>query len=487
MIPNLNRLRGVFVNISIALILVVGVSCISKKEKQESEKKSPNFILIFTDDQGYADLSCFGGEHVFTPNIDKMAEEGARLTSFYVAAPVCTPSRAALMTGCYPRRVSMEPPSSLNVGPSGRPFAVCLAADGNGLNPDEVTIAEIAQSVGYRTGMFGKWHLGDQPKFLPTQQGFEEYFGLPYSHDISPKHARQKYFKFPPLPLLEMDEVVELDPDTDYLTRRVTDRAVKFIKDHKDEKFFLYIPHPIPHRPLAASAEIKEEYAQLLESGVEALPGPYSTAVYEIDWSVGRILETLKEQGIDENTIVLFTSDNGSIKREGSSRILRGYKGQTLEGGMRMPTVVRWPGNIEAGIEIDQLMTTMDLLPTFAKLIGAEMPEDRIIDGKDIMPVLLDGAESPHEYFFYSHFGVLEAVRWKEWKLRTIKGDEALYNLNVDITESDNLKDQYPEIVTKLKKAMQEFDAEVTKNARPVGHVDNPKALTLNGIEVNKN
>lgn len=402
------RLRNILVNISLMLLLSASISCTSKTDKKALDKKSPNFVIIFTDDQGYGDLSCFGGDHVYTPNIDKMAEEGAMLTNFYVAAPLCTPSRAALMTGCYPRRISMEPPSSLAVElpnvPPGKRFPVCLAADSNGLNPDEVTIAEIAQSVGYRTGIFGKWHLGDQPEFLPTRQGFEEYFGLPYSHDITPRHPRQKYFNFPPLPLLEMEEVIELDPDDNYLTRRITERAVKFIEDHKNENFFLYVPHPIPHGPLAASAEIKEEYAQLLDNGVQASPELYSTAIYEIDWSVGKILAALKEQGIDDNTIVLFTSDNGPAGRNGSALPLSGHKGQTLEGGMRMPTVIRWPAKIKAGTEIDKLLTTMDLLPTFANLIGAEIPNDRIIDGKDIMPVLLDGAESPHEYFFI-HIG----------------------------------------------------------------------------------
>lgn len=460
--------------------LFVLSSCATVKKTQDVK---PNFVIIFTDDQGYGDLSSFGGKHVYTPNIDKMAAEGAKLTSFYVAAPLCTPSRAALMTGSYPRRVSMEPPSSLtvdlpNLAP-GTKFPVCLAADGNGLNPDEITIAEIAQSVGYKTGMFGKWHLGDQPEFLPTRQGFEEFFGLPYSHDIAPIHPRQELFNFPPLPLLEGEEVIEMDPDSDYLTRRITDRAVNFIKDHKDENFFLYVAHPLPHGPLAASPEIKEEYAEVLASGNKASSKIYSTAIYEIDWSVKQILAELKEQGIDDNTIVIFTSDNGPANRKGTAKPLSGHKGQTLEGGMRVPTVIRWPGKIKAGVENDQLLTAMDLLPTLANLIGAKLPENRIIDGKDMMPVLLDGAESPHEYFFYSHWGVLEAVRWNDWKLRIVKGKETLYNLKTDIAEKNNLIDQYPEIVIQLKEAMKNFDAEVTKNARPVGHVENPKALTL--------
>ena len=262
-------------SIPVVFLIVTFFSCSQKSvQSEERAKEHPNLIVIFTDDQGYGDLSCFGGDHVYTPNIDQMAKEGARLTSFYVASPLCSPSRAALMTGCYPRRVGMEPASSLAIAlpniPSGKKFPVCLAGDGKGLNPDEITIAEVAQSAGYRTGMFGKWHLGDQPQFLPTRQGFEEFFGLPYSHDIMPKHPRQKYFQFPPLPLLEGEEVIELDPNPDYLTRRVTERAVKFIKDHKNENFFLYVAHPLPHGPLAASPEIKEEYAQVLASGKKA-------------------------------------------------------------------------------------------------------------------------------------------------------------------------------------------------------------------------
>ncbi|MEO9475985.1 MAG: sulfatase [Cyclobacteriaceae bacterium] len=447
-------------------------------------KERPNIVIIFTDDQGYADLGCFGGKHVYTPNIDQMAKEGARLTSFYVAAPLCTPSRAALMTGCYPRRVSMEPPSSLVVDlphvQDGKRFPVCLAADGHGLNPDEITIAEIAQSAEYKTGMFGKWHLGDQPEFLPTRQGFGEFFGLPYSHDITPKRKNQAYFNFPPLPLMEGEEVIELDPNADYLTRRITERAVKFIKDHKNENFFLYIPHPIPHGPVAASSEIKAAYHEALANGINASSAIYETAIHEIDWSVGQILATLKQQGIDENTIVLFTSDNGAGRgRKKSLKPLAGGKGTTLEGGMRMPTVIRWPTGIAAGSDSDELMTAMDLLPTFARLMGKEEPKDRIIDGKNILPVLTSGAPSPHEYFFYSHWGILEAVRWKDWKLRVVKGEEALYNLKTDISEKINLADQHPEIVAQLKVAMQKFDSEITANARPVGVVENPEPLTL--------
>ncbi|MGJ8639194.1 MAG: sulfatase family protein [Opitutaceae bacterium] len=441
----------------------------------------PNFIIIFTDDQGYADLSCFGSEQVYTPNIDQMAKEGARLTSFYVAAPLCTPSRAALMTGCYPARIDMDVPSSLEVKmkhiPAGRKFPVCLAGDGRGLNPDELTIAEVAQSAGYKTGMFGKWHLGDQPEFLPTRQGFEEYFGIPYSHDIHPKHPRQKFFKFPPLPLLEGETVIEMEPNASHLTRRITERAVDFIQRNKDENFFLYVAHPLPHGPLAASPQIKKAYAEQLKTNGAGKPGIFPTTIYEIDWSVGEILKALKEQGIDENTIVLFTSDNGPAK--GSAKPLSGKKGKTLEGGQRVPTVIRWPQGIPAGIENDKILTAMDVLPTFAKLSGATLPSDLVIDGKDIMPAIIGEAESPHEYFFYAHWGVLEGVRWNSWKLRVVDGKEALYNLDDDIGEKKNVAVDHPEIVQQLKRAMEGFETEMSASVRPAGSVENPVPLSM--------
>eukprot|EP00903_Cladosiphon_okamuranus_P004146 g4144.t1 len=416
-------------------------------------------------DQGYADLGCFGGKNVYTPNIDRMAQEGMRLTSFYVAAPLCTPSRAALMTGCYPKRIDMDIPSSLVVDAPGLPegvrFPVCLAADGRGLNPGEVTIAEIAQSAGYKTGMFGKWHLGDQPEFLPTRQGFGEFFGLPYSHDISPKHPRQKYFKFPALPLLEGEKVIELNPDSSTLTKRFTERGVDFIKRNKDKNFFLYLPHAMPHGPLAASQQARKAHAEALKNGAEGKKDLFASAIYEIDWSVGEILKTLKEEGIDDNTIVLFSSDNGPAK--GSAKPLSGKKGSTLEGGQRVPTVIRWPGGIPAGSENGELLTAMDILPTFAKLAGAELPTDREIDGKDIMPVLAEGSDSPHESFFYTHWGKTEGVRRGGWKLRIADGREALYNLETDISENNNVASEHPEVVQQLKAAMKEFDERMAR------------------------
>lgn len=450
-----------------------------------AETTKPNFVIIFTDDQGYADLSCFGGEHVSTPRIDQMAAEGARLTSFYVAAPLCTPSRAALMTGSYPRRIDMA---------YGSDFAVLLAEDSKGLNPDEVTIAEVLKSAGYRTGIFGKWHLGDQPEFLPTRQGFDAFFGIPYSHDIHPYHPRQDHFQFPPLPLLEGETVVEMDPDADYLTKRVTERAIDFIERHKDEPFFLYVPHPIPHGPLHVSPTFMKDVpasvkAELAKEGDHIDYGTrrnlFPQAISEIDWSVGKILDTLKANGLDENTVVIFTTDNGPAA--GKADPLQGKKGSTFEGGLRVPAVIRWPGNIPAGVEIGQLMTAMDLLPTFAKLAGGEIPSDRVIDGKDIWPVLTQGAKSPHDVFFYYRDNDLRAVRSGKWKLHLtlppIAGEQgeprsALYDLEADIGEKNDVLAERPEIAERLRSYAQTFETELAQNSRPAAFVENPKILS---------
>ncbi len=457
-------------------LYVICSICLGLAQSLTAAEK-PNFVVIFTDDQGYGDLSCFGGEHVSTPRIDQMAAEGSRLTSFYVAAPVCTPSRAALMTGCYPRRVDMA---------TGSNFGVLLAGDTKGLHPDEITIAEVLKSAGYKTGMFGKWHLGDQPPFLPTKQGFDEYFGIPYSHDIHPFHPRQQHFGFPPLPLLDGETVIEMDPDADYLTKRITERAVDFIKKSKDVPFFLYVPHPIPHRPLHVSPPYMEgvDTAITDELQGEGDSVDYKTrdklfrqAIAEIDWSVGQILDTLKAQGIDEDTFVIFTSDNGPAI--GSAGPLKGRKGSTFEGGMRESTVVRWPGKIPAGKSNDELMTTMDLLPTFAKLAGAEIPDDRVIDGKDTWPVLTGKEKSPHEAFFYHRQNTLEAVRSGPWKLR-VKGGKAvaLHNLEDDIGEARNVLKGNQGVAKRLMSYITAFQKDIAQHSRPAAFADNAEPLS---------
>ena len=438
----------------------------------------PNFVVIFTDDQGYGDLSCFGGKHVSTPRIDKMAAEGSKLTSFYVAAPVCTPSRAALMTGSYPKRIDMA---------TGSNFVVVLAGDKKGMNPEEITIAEVLKTQGYKTGIFGKWHLGDQPEFLPTRQGFDEFFGIPYSHDIHPFHPRQDRFNFPPLPLLEGEKVIEMDPDADYLTKRITEKSVDFIKRNKDNPFFLYVPHPIPHVPLHVSPPfykgVPKEVTEKLKEENNSID--YRTrnqlfrqSIDEIDWSVGQILDTLKEVGVDDNTLVLFTSDNGPAV--GNAGPLRGKKGSTFEGGMREATVIRWPGKVPAGKSNPELMTAMDILPTFARLAGAKVPCDRVIDGKDIWPVLADGAKSPHEAFFYHRANNLQAVRAGDWKLHVQNGKPTqLYNLAKDIGEKKDVLKGNPEVAARLQVHIQEFNKDLAANSRPAGFVDNPKPLAL--------
>ena len=443
----------------------------------KEENRPPNFVIILTDDQGYADLSCFGGEHVNTPNIDQMAAEGMKLTSFYMAAALCTPSRAALMTGSYPRRVDLA---------YGTDFVVLLAGDGKGLNPTEITLAEVLKSVGYKTGMFGKWHLGDQPEFLPTRQGFDEYFGIPYSHDIHPDHPRQDHFQFPALPLLDQEEVIEMDPDADYLTRRVTERAVQFIEENKEDPFFLYIPQPIPHKPLHVSPpfmeDVSAEIVEKLKEENNSIDYPtrdklFRQAINEIDWSVGQILDTLKEHGIDENTLVIFTSDNGPAV--GKATPIKGRKGSQFEGGVREPTVIRWPGNIPTGQSNDELMSAMDLLPTFAKLAGAEVPTDRVIDGKDIWPVLTQGASTPHEAFFYHRTKNLHAVRSGNWKLHIEEGKPTeLYNLESDIGETNNVLEKNPDVVNRLLPYIEAFEIDLAQNSRLAGWIDNAVPLS---------
>ncbi len=438
----------------------------------------PNFVLIFTDDQGYSDLGCFGGTHVTTPNIDQMAAEGSRLTSFYVAAPVCTPSRAALMTGSYPKRVSLG---------TGSDYGVLLARDRKGLNPDEVTIAEVLKTAGYKTGMFGKWHLGDQLEFLPTRQGFDEFFGIPYSHDVHPFNPGQKRFRFPPLPLLDGETVIELDPDADYLTKRITERAVKFIEANKSQPFFMYVPHPIPHRPLHASPPFMKDVPTQVTEELEAENNSVAyqardellrQAIREVDWSVGEILKALKTHGIDQKTFVIFTSDNGPAV--GKAAPLRGRKGSTYEGGMREPTVVRWPGRIAAGQENDELMTAMDLLPTFAELAGAEVPGDRVIDGRNIWPVLTGEDKSPHSAFFYHRRNDLQAVRSGKWKLRVNRGHAiALHDLSKDIGEQKDILRKHPLVVKKLLNLVRAFQAELAANTRPAGFVKTAKPLSM--------
>lgn len=464
------------------LLFAFSTSCAPKTEKKEADQKPPNFIIIFTDDQGYGDLGCFGGKHLNTPNLDRMAAAGMKLTSFYVAASVCTPSRAALMTGCYPKRINMA-------------AGVFLAGDNRGLHPDEITIAEVLKTKGYATGIMGKWHLGDQPEFLPTRQGFDEFFGLPYSHDIHPWHPNNKKWNFPDLPLLEGEEVIEMNPDINSLTQRITDRAVAFIEENKERPFFLYIPHPLPHRPLYASPEMMEQATDSIQAilseenatvNYKVRDKIYPQAIGTIDASVGKIFETLVANELDENTLVVFSSDNGPARGGmGSTGGLRGRKGHTFEGGMREPAIAWWPGKIPQGTVSDEVLTAMDLLPTFASLAGAEIPQDRVIDGQNIWPVLVAEKKdsSGREPFYFYKANQLEAVRLGDWKYHRRAKSSMLYNLRDDIGETQNVIDQYPEIAQELMGHFDEFEKElgegdhVSDQCRPAGYVEIARPL----------
>jgi len=385
-----------------ALTLPGCASIFSTSGNRASKNRPPNFIIIFTDDQGYADVGCFGVEGFKAPNLDRMATEGVRFTDFYVAATSCTPSRAALMTGCYPQRVSL--PHVL--GPSVK----------IGINSAEYTIADVLRPLGHSTACYGKWHLGHYPRFLPTRHGFDDYSGLPYSNDMWPYH-RERPGWYPDLPLVEGERIIEYNPDQTKLTTWYTERAVRFIEKNRDRPFFLYLPHSMPHVPLHVSDKFKGKS----EHGV------YGDVIVEIDWSVGRILSTLKRLDIDQQTLVIFCSDNGPWLsyggHAGSAKPFREGKGTTFDGGQRVPTVMRYPGKIPAGTVCRELSSTMDILPTLAKLAGAELPTRRI-DGKDIWPLMSGwaGAKSPHEAFFYYQGWVLEAVRSSKWKLHLPHG-----------------------------------------------------------------
>ncbi len=424
----------------------------------------PNFIIIFTDDQGYGDTGRYGAVGFDTPNLDRLADEGLRFTDFYVPATVCTPSRAALMTGSYPKRVGLHE-------------AVLFPYSEHGLNLDETTIPELLQPLGYRTGMIGKWHLGHQAEFMPTRQGFSYFFGVPYSNDMDGFLYRDRGFQSPPLPLYEDEAVVEDGPDQAQLTRRYTEAAVQFIEDSRDGPFFLYLAHNMPHLPLHAS----EAFSGTSERGL------YGDVIQEIDWSVGRILATLEATGLDERTVIVFTSDNGPVLRPnaGSAGGLRGGKATTWEGGSRVPAIVRWPSSIRAGSVSGEIATTMDLLPTLVSLAGGAMPEALVVDGFDITALLLRPETEPSPYdalYYYSRDGLPEAIREGPWKLHVAKsrgwnpadGDfpVSLYNLAEDASETQNLALGHPDLVERLRDKLTLFDAALTRDARPVGTRD---------------
>ena len=468
----------------------------------------PNFIVILADDLGYGDLACYGAKDIATPHIDRMTREGAKFTSCYVA-PVCSPTRASLMTGSIAQRVGIG--------------GVLFARNDHGLNPDEITLPELLKKQGYATAIVGKWHLGNQEIFQPLNHGFDHWYGTPSSNsqgfDPGIKqfaddcvwregHTRESILKLKeaPCPLVRDNVVIEVPADQTQFTQRYTREAIRFITDHKDAPFFLYLPHNMPHIPLYASADFVGKSQR----------GIYGDTVQELDWSTGEILRTLEELQIDENTLVIFVSDNGpNTATGGSAGPLKGGKGSTLEGGVRVPFVARWPGKIPAGTVSAEAITGMDLLPTLTQLAGGEVPKDRVLDGKDIWPLLAGkpDARSPHEAIYYMRGRGVQGVRVGDWKYlvdeeqekekkrveltaeerklppkerkvlirerskltnRKTEPKAALYNLGDDIGEQNNVIAKHPEVVAQLKKRIEAFQKDLRENSRPAGIANQP-------------
>ncbi len=439
--------------------------------------QKPNVVLINCDDLGYGDLGCYGSSVNKTPTLDKLAQDGIRFTDFYMGSPVCTPSRGAMLTGCYPPRIDFA---------TFEGEWVLFPGQAVGLNPSEKTIATLFKEQGYATKLIGKWHCGDQPEFLPTKHGFDSYYGLPYSNDMGVQAGSK--WEFPPLPLMRDEEVIQEQPDQTSITERYVEEGVRFIRENREGPFFLYFAHMYVHLPLY----VPERFLEQSENGA------YGGAVECIDWATSVIMHELKKLGLDENTLVIFTSDNGSRARGegGSNGLFRGTKGTTWEGGQRVPCIMRWPKQIPAGQVYSGITTSMDFYPTLAAICGAEVPNDRIIDGKDIREIIAGNSDAPdpHDTFFYYLRDNLEAVRYGKWKLHVCKGKwkgdvetiEELYDLENDIGETTDVAADHPDIVAELKEKLaacrEDLGDGVTgvqgKNIRPKGKVSNPDTLT---------
>lgn len=471
LVEKINFLVPVF-----SLLICIG-GCISA-EGEEEEDQLPNIVIIFTDDQGYGDTGSFGATGFTTPNLDRLAHDGMRFTHFYSAQAVCSASRAALLTGCYPNRIGIH--------------GALMPWAEHGIHENEVTIAEMLKTKGYATGIFGKWHLGHHEKFLPLQHGFDEYTGIPYSNDMWPvdfdgtpiteDSSRPWKTRYPPLPLIEGNtksrEITTLE-DQGILSTLYTEKAVDFITRHKDKPFFLYVPHSMPHVPLGVSAKFKGKSEQ----------GMYGDVMMEIDWSVGEIIKALEENGIEKNTLVIFTTDNGPWlnfgNHAGSTGGLREGKGTSFEGGQRVPCIMKWPDRIPEGRVCNKMAATLDILPTLAEITGSTLPEHKI-DGVSILS-LLNGTEDAnprdHLYYYYQK-NSLEAVRKDHWKLvfphpsrsyegiipgndgwpgeyNQIETELALYDLRRDPGEEYDVKEQYPEIVAALEELAEKARADL--------------------------
>ncbi len=414
-------------------------------------QRPPNIVFFHADDVGYDDVGCYGATKIKTPNIDKVAKEGRRFTSFYAPAPTCTPSRAALMTGCYAQRVGLP--------------SVLYPQANIGLNPDEITMPELLQTRGYTTALIGKWHLGHLPPFLPPNHGFDYFFGIPYPNDHGPERSKRKN---PPIPLYRDMKIVEQPVNLHTLNDRLVDEAKQFLKVNEEKPFFLYLSFVDAHTPWFVADRFK---------GKSKL-GPYGDAVQEMDWSIGEVMKTLKKLNLDKNTLVIFASDNGPLFKPHpeleqlygdagrllpQKHLLREGKYSTTEGGVRVPMIARWPGKIPTHTESDEIIAGFDFYPTFASLAGAKVRTDRIIDGKNVLPLLTEKkGKTPHETFFYFANYALEGVRAGKWKLRLIaheppkEGEKkteglALYDLENDIGEMTDVSRKHPEIVSRLQ------------------------------------
>jgi arylsulfatase A-like enzyme len=453
--------------------LMAGRRALQGGQQPSSGRRLPNVVIIYADDLGYADVGPFGARGIDTPNLDGMARAGRRFTSFYVAQPVCSASRTALLTGCYPNRVGI-------VGALG-------PKSSHGISDGELTLGQLLKTRDYTTAIYGKWHLGHLPQFLPTRHGFDEYFGLPYSNDMWPMHpeAPQDY---PPLPLMEGEKVVATNPSMDSLTTLYTERAVSFIDRSGNRPFFLYLAHSMPHVPLGVSSKFKGKSSR----------GLYGDVIMEIDWSVGEVFDAIRRRGLEADTLCLFASDNGPWlsygDHAGSAGPLREGKGTTWEGGIRVPCIARWPGRIPAGSACDEPAMTIDILPTLARLTGAELPH-HTIDGLNIWPLFSGeaGAQCPHDAYYFYWNDALEAIRAGRWKMHfphtysTLAGRSggsggrpakyesartgiALFDLERDNGEREDVASRYPEAVERLKKVGSIFDEAMKRNKREPGH-----------------
>tara|TARA_R110001592_G_scaffold363394_1_gene687407 strand:+ start:49303 stop:50643 length:1341 start_codon:yes stop_codon:yes gene_type:complete len=433
-----------------ALLVLLLNNFSSCTDKGSNAKNQPNIIIFFTDDQGYGDLGTFGAEGFETPHLDQLAAEGIMFTNFYVPATVCTPSRAGLLTGRYPKRSNLHE-------------AVLFPYSDGGLSPKEFTMAEMLKDGGYSTSCIGKWHLGHKEEFMPNNHGFDEFYGVPYSNDMDNYNYEKIGFQSPPLPFYRNTKLIESGPDQQYLTKKYTDEAIKQIKNRAQKPFFIYLAHNMPHTPLFASPAFKGKSQN----------GLYGDVIMELDWSAGEIIKTLKDEGIYENTIFIFTSDNGPAK--GSAKPLRGKKAQTWEGGQRVPGIIAWPGKIPKGKVTDEFVSTLDLFPTLAKISSSKIPKEIQMDGIDLSAFLLTPEKTilpERPFFFYARNGDLEAVRLGKWKLhlkKSIGWNEnadgefqiALYNLDEDIAEKYNVAHQNAETVAKLTALAKGFDGDL--------------------------